>query len=199
MIAPGDVAAVLLAAGRGTRFGGDKLLAPLDGKPLALHAADLLASIGFGTLIAVCRAGDALLPELLEARCFTIVRNHRPEDGLSRSLRLGVEAARGSPALLIALADMPFVSPAHIARLLDAFAGETIASSSGGQTMPPALFPRSAFDALATSKGDAGARELLQHARGLAAHERELADIDTLADLAAASPYPQTTTPAPTG
>lgn len=184
MIDAADVAGVLLAAGRSTRFGGDKLLADLDGKPLALHAADMLAGIGFGALIAVCRADDAVLPGLLEQRGFAIVRNDRPEDGLSRSLQLGVEAARGSRAMLVALADMPFVTAALIARLLAAFDGATLASLRQGQPMPPALFPQSVFDALAAAEGDAGARDLLRDAGRVPADPQELRDIDTRADLA---------------
>lgn len=193
MIAPADVAAVLLAAGRGTRFGGDKLLAELDSKPLAVYAADLLAGIGFGALIAVCRADDAVLPGLLHARGFTIALNDRPEDGQSRSLRLGVEAARGSAALLIALADMPFVTRAHITRLLDTFAGKTLASARDGQPMPPALFPRTTYDALAAVEGDAGGRALLRDAPSVAADPAELPDIDTRADLSAYTPRPPPT------
>lgn len=190
MIAPAEVAGVLLAAGRGTRFGDDKLAADLDGKPLALHAADMLAGIAFGALIAVCRVDDAVLPGLLEQRGFAIVRNDRPENGLSRSLRLGVEAARGSRAMLVALADMPFVTTAHIARLLDSFEGAPLASARDGQPMPPALFPSHTFDALAAVGGDAGARALLRGAGTVAAAADELRDIDTRADLPAPASSP---------
>ena len=53
MLRPETTALVLLAAGQSRRFGGDKLGAPLLGKPLALHAADALAAIPFATRIAV--------------------------------------------------------------------------------------------------------------------------------------------------
>ena len=54
MIEAAKVASVLLAAGRSARFGeADKLAADLNGKPVALHAAEALAGIGLGQLIAV--------------------------------------------------------------------------------------------------------------------------------------------------
>lgn len=182
MIAPDRIAAVLLAGGGSRRFGSeDKLLAELDGKPLARHAANRLAEIGFGKLIAVTTPGLArLFPE------FETVINARPEEGQSRSLRLGVEASGDADAALIALADMPFVSAAHLRALLAAH-DELTASSLDGTAMPPALFNRSMFPSLKALQGDSGARSLLAGANLVQASPAELADIDTRDDLSRAS------------
>ena len=60
------VVGVLLAAGTGSRFGGDKLLAKLDdGRPLATAALDGL-SAGVDEVIAVVRPGDAALHSLFD-------------------------------------------------------------------------------------------------------------------------------------
>lgn len=86
-----SVAAVLLAAGRSTRFGReDKLAAPLSGVPLALHAARRLAVLPVAARIVV--AGPAPLDYGGEG--FVTVHNARPEAGLGHSIALGVETAR---------------------------------------------------------------------------------------------------------
>lgn len=178
MIAPDRVAAVLLAAGRSRRFGeADKLLAELDGKPLARHAADTLAGIGFGALIVVTTPALAgVFPD------FAAIVNDCPDEGQSRSIRLGVEAAAGSQAALVALADMPFVSDAHYRRLFAAHERLT-ASSRIGTAMPPALFDRSLFPKLVALEGDQGARALLGGAVLVEAPAGDLRDIDTPDDL----------------
>ena len=187
MIEAARIAAVLLAAGGSARFGAeDKLLAALAGKPLARHAAETLAGLGFGALIVVARPG---LAQLFPG--FEIIPNEQPEAGQSRSLRLGVEAAEraGVEAVLIALADMPFVSPDHYRRLLAAHDRMT-ASALGGTPMPPALFDRAFFPQLKSLSGDSGARSLLGGAVLIEASADELRDVDTPTDLETAPNSP---------
>jgi molybdenum cofactor cytidylyltransferase len=119
---------------------------------------------------------------------FEVVRNPRPEQGLSRSLAYGiVEVARGEArAVLVCLADMPFVSVHHLRNLLAGFDPEStpvVASESKRVPMPPALFARSLFGQLQQLKGDTGARALLRSALLIAAPTAELADIDRPEDL----------------
>ncbi|WP_428630815.1 nucleotidyltransferase family protein [Sphingopyxis sp.] len=187
MIDPAQVAVLLLAAGRSERFGSDKLLVPLDGVPVALHAAAPLIALGTGWLIAVCREASPIAPELVELG-FEIVVNPDPARGLSSSLALGIERAEalGATAALIALGDMPFVSPAHLAVLLASFdraSAPIVASARHGVGMPPALFDKALFGDLRTSEGEQGARSLIRAAKLVAADPDELADIDRPEDI----------------
>lgn len=176
------IAAVLLAAGRSTRFGtADKLAAPLGDRPLGHHAAGTLATLPLAARFVVCRPGLHAWPG------FEIITNARPEAGLAHSIALGIAAARngGAEAVLIALADMPFVTAAHMTHLLDRHDGPDtrVASSDGRHHMPPALFGASWFGALEGLTGDRGARSLLDQATEVVASPDELRDIDTPEDL----------------
>ncbi len=85
---------------------------------------------------------------------------------------------------------MPFLVAAHINALIAACDNDIIASVDGGQSMPPAIFPRSTWPLLLDTKGDAGARQILAQARYLAAPIGSLLDIDTPDDLAASKSLP---------
>ena len=88
-------------------------------------------------------------------------------------------------ALLIALADMPFVHAAHVEALIAADTDNVVASFDGNQPMPPAIFPRGRWPDLLATAGDAGARHILASAEKLTAPAGTLCDIDTADDLAA--------------
>ncbi len=119
--------------------------------------------------------------------------NPAPDQGLASSLRIAATRAEqlGARALLILLADMPFVSPAHLERLIAAFLADgstpIFSASPAGIAQPPALFPASCFPALRAREGDKGARALADTARLIEADGRQLTDIDTVADLDAAN------------
>ncbi len=117
------MAAVVLAAGRASRFGGAKLLAPFRGRPLAAHAFDLLgraraAGLVFDTL-AVVAAGDDGVARLAREAGTRTVTNPTPDRGLGSSLGCGL-AALGpeTDAAVILLADQPLVRLDVVATLV---------------------------------------------------------------------------------
>lgn len=174
-----QTALVLLAAGRASRFGSAKLAAMLGDRPLARHAADRFATLPLRAHIAVTGPHTPPLPG------YARVALDPPDAPQSRSLALGIAAARdaGAQAVLIALADMPFVPLAHVEALFARFDGDRIASLGPQSPMPPALFGARHFAALAALTGDRGAGALLRDAPALALPHESALDIDTPADL----------------
>jgi molybdenum cofactor cytidylyltransferase len=186
MLQPEQVALVLLAAGRSRRFNdGDKLAEPFLDKPLALHVVTALENIPFLTRIAV--VSDTCLD--FASHGYWVRQNPDPSLGQARSLCHGVSAAKeaGAEAVLVALADMPRVTAAHIYRLFDAADGADtiVASSDGVQPRPPALFGRNLFDDLLELEGDEGGRQLIKRGHHVVTSPAELVDVDTQEDLAA--------------
>ncbi len=178
------LALVLLAGGQSARFGGPKLLAPLGDKPLALHAAGMLAALPFAHRIAVI---GPQVPDLsaLGYTCVPLAPAGAPQ---ARSLALGVAAAQalGALAVLVALADMPLVPSAHIQTLIARFDGDRIATSADGVTMPPAIFGAGHFVALTALDGDRGGAARLKGAPTVELAPVLALDVDRPEDLARA-------------
>ncbi len=176
------IALVLLAAGCGQRFGGAKLAAPLAGKPLARHAADMLRTFDFAL------HGAVIGPTTPELPGYATILLDPPGAPQSRSLALGVAAAvqSGASAVLVALADMPLVPRAHIEALIAGFDGDRLASRAPASVMPPVLFGAQHFAALSTLDGDRGAGALLHNAPTLLLPGQAALDVDTSEDLALA-------------
>jgi molybdenum cofactor cytidylyltransferase len=145
MMALEDCAAVLLCAGLSQRFGpGNKLLAPLGGRPLVAYASELCRRVPFARRIAVVPPDEPALSALLLDFGFELVVNPHPEAGKDCSLRLGLGRALAPDlrGVLVLLGDMPHVDVAHL-RTLSAAADDEIAaiSSVGDHLSPPTLIP----------------------------------------------------------
>ena len=118
---------ILLAAGRGARFGGAKLLAPM---PAAAHGVGAGTAIGVAScmhliaalpeVVAVVRPGDSILAGLLRAAGAQVVACARADEGMGASLACGVVSAAQADGWIVALADMPWIDPASIAQVADA-------------------------------------------------------------------------------
>ena len=186
-----DITAILLAAGAGSRFGGDKLLHPLaDGVAIAAHAARNLAAAGLG-VVAVVRPGDFPLADLLEQEgcCVTVCPDAR--HGMGSSLAHGVARSRNAAGWVIALADMPSIKSTTIAGIVrELQAGkELVAPAYHGARGHPVGFGRRFGPQLLALHGDAGARDIIAApGSGLVLIEYEdpgvLHDIDRRDDLA---------------
>lgn len=183
---PEPVAAVVLAAGLSTRFGGDKLLYPYAGKPLAAHIADTLAGMPLTWRIAIVPPAPSRREALFRERGFELVGNPDPQQGMGASLALGARHARelGAATLLVCLADMPNITAAHLTALLAAADdSDAVATGFDGSRGPPAVFARRLFPNLAALSGDHGAKHLLASARLIAAPPGLSRDFDTRTDF----------------
>src|ERR1041385_5561200 len=100
-----NVAAILLAAGAGQRFGGGKLLHPLeDGVAIAAHAArNLLAAVP--DVLAVVRWGDFPLYDMLEQEGCRVAMFQGAARGMGATLAHGISETRAGDGWIIALAD----------------------------------------------------------------------------------------------
>lgn len=185
----------ILAAGQSQRFGDqDKLATMLGEQMLGLHVAQSLTSFACARRVVVAPSNHACAVQWIRMG-YEIIANDQGADGQAVSVALAAKAAQqaGASALLICLADMPFITATIIADLITKFEqhdrAEIVAASAGQQTMPPAIFPAHHFAALASLKGDKGARELLQTAHRLDINGHHMLDIDTPEDLQLAVSY----------
>lgn len=166
----------VLAAGRGSRFGGGKLDAPLAGKPLGQWALDAITSAGLQPGVIVV-GPDA--PDFAKsAGDWTLVTNPERDAGQAGSVALAARAAAGR-ALLVVLADMPLVDPDHL-RQLAARGGNVATGYSDGHLGVPACIAAEHVGQLELLTGDRGAGPILSGLPGLSVIE---ADPDTLIDV----------------
>ncbi|WP_457795692.1 nucleotidyltransferase family protein [Methylocystis sp. S23] len=188
------IAAVILAAGRGARFGAErnKLLARIDGQPLVRRVAlAALASRAKKTIVVAGHARGAI-EAALAGLPVRFAYNPDFASGLASSLRAGLATAIEADGALVLLGDMPGVSPLVIDALIAAFerspGAAAVVPTCGGRRGNPVLLARAIFPRIAMLGGDEGARKLLRSIEGVVELPLEddavLADVDTPADLA---------------
>lgn len=196
--------ALILAAGPGSRFGGDKLLAPMAGRPLVRHVIDTVATARqdgvLAGAVAVVAAADGPLRDVFRQQGIEVTENDAPKAGLARSLQLGLAAlarpGREVPvgAAVVLLGDQPGVRPATIAALVDAWrTGPCVIirpryAAHPGDPGHPVVLDRSAWTLAEELEGDTGLGVILRARPGLVSLidvPGANPDIDTPADLAA--------------
>ncbi|MBY0270123.1 MAG: nucleotidyltransferase family protein [Burkholderiales bacterium] len=183
--------AILLAAGAGSRFGGAKLLHPLeDGAAIAAHAARNLIAAGLN-VTAVVRSGDFPLAEMLEQEGCAVTLCPDAALGMGVSLAHGVSVTRDAGGWIVALADMPRIRPDTIRRVAQALAdgAAIVAPAYQGERGHPVAFGARFLQELQMLGGDSGARAVVQRNQALVRvidvdDPGVLFDVDRRSDLA---------------
>lgn len=167
---PPQIAALLLAAGQSKRMGANnKLIAEVDGKPLIRHVAEAATGALGRDLTVVTGAQPERVSEALAGIKFQTVHNPDFDQGLSTSLRAGIQAlaTRKVPpdAVLVLLGDMPTITADIISQIVGAFkpanGREIIVPTDAGKRGNPVLWSARFLEALSGIHGDTGARHLI--------------------------------------
>jgi molybdenum cofactor cytidylyltransferase len=193
MAGPLKIATIVLAAGRSSRMAPrNKLLELVEGKPVIAHTA--IAALGSGADPVIVVTGFAAegIGEALHGLKVKVVHNADHAQGLSTSLRTGLEALpRDSDGAFILLGDMPKIESRDLDALLAAFKGrEAICVPvRGGRRGNPVLWGAHYFPEIMRIVGDMGAKPLMakypKHVIEVHVDSDGIfADIDTPLDLA---------------
>lgn len=182
-----DTAIILMAAGIGRRFGGNKLLAPFHGRPLWEYAWEraVEAKKKLGIQVLMVSGYQPLLqaPEVIP------VCNDLPLLGASHTVRLGVKEAEkmGMQYAVFMVSDQPMLKTSSLKRLIEAREpGKIVCLSKDGRAGNPVVFHRDFFPELLALTGDRGGKMVMHRhmdaVKWVEADEMsELTDIDTAA------------------
>ncbi|WP_346797110.1 nucleotidyltransferase family protein [Halomonas sp. Bachu 37] len=160
------MAALVMAAGASSRFGGCKLLANINGRALLQHSIDTASGLLPDDVYVVTGAWHR---ELMEARRqgrlsgASFIHADAWSEGLSASLIAGIDyLERDYDAVLVLLADQVALDCSDLAQLLAAFDGNNIVCSFyAGRRGVPAVFGKQSFSRLKQLRGDQGAKAVL--------------------------------------
>jgi molybdenum cofactor cytidylyltransferase len=186
-------AAVVLAAGAGSRFGGQKLLADFRGTPILQYVLNLAALAELDPVVVVLGADADALVTRLWWRDEVRLTNPHPAAGLSGSVRMGLAALELSDAAraIVLLGDQPRLSATQVGTILAApldAARPIVVPRYNGQPGNPVLLERAAWPLAERLSGDHGMAQLFAANKDLIRYvdlSGTNPDIDTPADLAA--------------
>lgn len=170
------VDAIVLSAGRASRFGVPKFLLPAgEGHVLLTRVLERAAFALDGRIVVVLGRAAKVARYVVErwvettpgvdSRVKTVL-NHNYRYGQSTSLKAGIRMLSGAPGALVLLADMPAIELTRLEQMREAIETKTpqilaVAASVEGQIRPPVYLSARLFPEVLRLKGDQGARAIL--------------------------------------
>jgi CTP:molybdopterin cytidylyltransferase MocA len=181
------IGGLVLAAGAATRFGRQKQLALLDGRPLLEHALLAMTASSVGRVVVMLgSSADEIVAEVDLHGAEPMVCA-RWAEGQSASLACGLAELAACEAVVVTLGDQPRISPDAIRRVIAARNGwPAVRATYGGTPGHPVLLESELFEPLRNVSGDKGARNLLMSVQVLDVPCDDLGggeDVDTPAEL----------------
>jgi molybdenum cofactor cytidylyltransferase len=203
------ISAIVLAAGKASRFGQCKQLVPLGGKPLLEHVLESVRQSHVDDVVVVLGDHFAEIQEQIAFGRERVIVNPDYADGMSTSIQAGLRALPSeTDAAMIVLADQPFVASQTLDLLIDEYQRtrpSVVIPTFNGFRGNPVIVDKSLFAEMMGIRGDVGCRAIFgDHAETIlkvSVNDRGVVtDIDTMEDLQrAAAAEPQPVAPTPSG
>ena len=182
------IAFVMLAAGNSRRFGSNKLLYEIEGKPMYLLTLEKLKKASEKipeSEITVVTQYEEIVKKAGEMKIPVFI-NPRPEDGISLSMQIGLMSVRDTDACLFTVSDQPWLEADTVVALTELFENEKKGMACirwNGKTGNPCIFGQKYYEELMEISGDKGGKKIIKkHPEDVAylqiRNARELQDAD---------------------
>ncbi|QUH31683.1 molybdenum cofactor cytidylyltransferase [Vallitalea guaymasensis] len=157
------VTAIILAAGFSRRFGKEKLLMKLDGKPMITHVIETIIKSDFKEIILVYQNEE--IKKIAENYNVKHVYNQSSITGMSSSLKCAIMEASETDAYMFINGDQPFVDSQVIEELITTFNNRKesiIVPRYDGERGNPVIFGSNWKDDFLRITGDIGGRNIIK-------------------------------------
>jgi molybdenum cofactor cytidylyltransferase len=177
--------AIIMAAGQSHRFGTNKLLLPLQGKPVIRHLLDQFPFPLFQQVVLVY--SHEQIRTIAQDYPLILCHNDRPSLGKWQTIQLGLESCDDAAGTLFLVADQPLLKKTTIVTLAETFRHDPtriIRPVIGRKPGNPVFFPKSCLQELKSLQGDIGGRTVIHNHSDLVisvpfVDPLEFIDIDT--------------------
>lgn len=161
------VSAILLAAGESKRMGRLKQLLPLGRTTMVEQAIDNLLNSKVNEVIVVLGHEAEEIIKKIATKPVKIEVNPIYHQGMSTSIIAGLKLVDdGARAVMLALADQPFIDSQTINRLIDEFCDHNkgiVIPTYQSRRGHPIIFAIKYKEELSSLKGDTGGRQIMEH------------------------------------
>ena len=211
------IAMIMLAAGNSRRFGANKLLYEIDGIPMYRHVLEQLDdtkkkieniyseysdivqlnnlyrnNITAKIICNIVITQYDAIAEAVKTKEIQVLYNPHPEDGISSSVKIGLNASLDADAVLFTVSDQPWLTSETICELIHVFLNTSkgiACVSCQGKMGNPCIFDRKYYNELLSLEGDKGGKKvIMKHLDDTQIYEieagRELEDIDYYESIA---------------
>lgn len=166
------ISLIMLAAGNSRRFGSNKLLFPVDGRPMYRITLDRLLQVK-SSFSGEISCGVTVVTQYEEIRKAAaengvqVLMNPHPERGISSSVKIGLQENMDADACLFAVSDQPWMTARTIEAMIRAFllSRKGIACaclSATGKTGNPCIFMKTYYAELLELEGDTGGKKVMK-------------------------------------
>lgn len=152
------IAAVIMCSGLSKRMGKNKLLMNFNGRRMFEYVIDTVTQVDFAKIAIVttyCEIGK--YAEELE-----VYYNPNSNEGISASIKIGIQSCRDCDGIMFFTADQPFLNAETIIKLLDAFrlTNKIVVPIAEGTPKNPVIFPFRYYDELMLLRGEQGGKKV---------------------------------------
>ena len=163
---PLPVAAIVLAAGQGSRMGGGKLLLPVGNASLIALTVRQLLTVPVADIVVVVGAYRLAVQQTLQGLPVRFAVNPNPDSEMAESIRKGLAFIEPTniQAFLILPGDMPLVRPATVRAVVQALleSDQTVAVPLfGNRKGHPVVFRADLYETVLTFRSPQGIRPLV--------------------------------------
>ncbi|WP_028855919.1 NTP transferase domain-containing protein [Psychrilyobacter atlanticus] len=156
------ITAIVLASGFSSRMGRNKLLLSKDGIPMIEHLFRKLYKINFHSIIVVTQYRE--VERLAKSYGYTTIINDMPQNGISESIKLGVNNTDIDSNFMFFTGDQPFLTSEVIEKIMDVSDDQYIVVPRFlGKNKSPVIFGNVYRGDLLKLTGDTGGKVIIKN------------------------------------